>query len=190
MDARVIQQKSFASRFAVPASTVLFICALMYVLHHYLWMIAPPEVHRPVALVAGIGSFLSRLIPPLFIYPWAYFKGATPGERVLASLLPLFAWYILEVVAVAQVYSIGEALYYLLGSLLMLQLFANLSMIALCEFVCRIIVNRRGAKEKVFSPVLLAGIASGPAATWLLLIWGGGVHWFYIYQTGYKALFH
>jgi len=23
-----------------------------------------------------------------------------------------------------------------------------------------------------------------------MMIWGGGVHWFYIYQSGYLALFH
>lgn len=190
MGADVIEQKSFTSRFVLPTGTVLLVSAIMYVLHHYLWMIAPPEIHRPVALIAGIGSFLSRLITPLFIYPWAYSKGASPGERVLASLIPMAAWYIVEFVSVSAVFSIGESLYSLLGSLLMLQLFFNFSMIALSELVCRLVVNRRGARLKAFSPLLLIGILSGPAATWLLLIWGGGVHWFYIYQIGYKALFH
>jgi len=28
------------------------------------------------------------------------------------------------------------------------------------------------------------------AALYVILIWGVGVHWFYIYQEGYKAIFH
>lgn len=35
----------------------------------------------------------------------------------------------------------------------------------------------------------LAGIVAGFASMYLALFWDGGVHWFYLYQEGYKLLF-
>ena len=50
--------------------------------------------------------------------------------------------------------------------------------------------HRKGAQIKVWTPLPLSAILSGLAALYLMMLWGGGVHWFYFYQEGYLALFH
>ena len=65
-----------------------------------------------------------------------------------------------------------------------------LAMSGVAEIICRIRDRRRGTQTKVWAPLPLSAILSGLAALYLMMLWGGGVHWFYFYQEGYLALFH
>jgi hypothetical protein len=57
--------------------------------------------------------------------------------------------------------------------------------------------HRKGAQIKVWTPLPLSAILSGLAALYLMMLWGGGVHWFskklnfgdYIYIYAFSQFF-
>jgi len=129
----------------------------------------------------GFGSFL--------VYPLAYFRGASAGERILASLFTPAVWAAKEIVRVGEYFSFLESLYYALNSLILLTLFINVGIMGLCEILCRALDRRRGLNTRVFTFIPVLGVVLALAALYLMLIWGFGVHWFYIYMQGYRAIF-
>jgi len=58
------------------------------------------------------------------------------------------------------------------------------------EIIFRLLARQRGHRKDIHYIGPIAAIASGPLAVFVLMIWGEGVHWFYIYQEGYKLFFH
>jgi hypothetical protein len=72
----------------------------------------------------------------------------------------------------------------------MLSIFGALGQAGLCELVCRWRLSRRSEEPvKIFSPARVLMVFSGLAATYFFLLWGLGVHFFYIYIQGYRAIF-
>jgi hypothetical protein len=60
----------------------------------------------------------------------------------------------------------------------------------LSELICRWKLNKRSEEPvRVLSPAPVVAIFAGLAALYICLLWGLGVHFFYIYISGYRALF-
>jgi len=60
----------------------------------------------------------------------------------------------------------------------------------LCELMCRWRLGKRSEEPiRVFSPGPIVSIVVGLVALYLCLLGGLGVHFFYIYIEGYKAIF-
>ena len=95
-----------------------------------------------------------------------------------------------EVVRVSEFFTWGESVYYGFSTSGLLPLIFNIGIIGLCELVCRARAQRIGVRVRVFTPAPLLALALLPAGVYVMFIWGMGTRWFYIYQEGYKLLFH
>ncbi len=160
------------------------------ILYDQSWRIDNDAVHQWTAYLAGIVLFLSIGFGPLYVYPRAFFRGASLAERVLASLATPVVWNIKEIIRVSRIFTWGESVYYGLNPLFLQCLCACALQMGLCEIACR---RARKGKNAPGAPVVTAGpllaIALGVGGTFLLFVWGKGVYAFYIFQEGYKALF-
>jgi hypothetical protein len=169
---------------------VLVIMAASAILYNQAWRIDNDTIHQLTAYIAGLVLFASIGYGPLYVYPTAFFRGASLGERVLASLVTPLVWNLKEVVRVSEVFTWGESLYYGLNPIFLLCLSVATVQMGVCEMVCRWLRNRRIQESaRIVTPASLIAVIAGLAGVGLFIGWDMGVHWFYIYQEGYKALF-
>jgi hypothetical protein len=71
----------------------------------------------------------------------------------------------------------------------LLALVMNVGLMGLGETIHRHGRKKRGEALSVLSPLPVVALVSSLLGLFVILFWGLGVHWFYIYQEGYKALF-
>ena len=187
----IIDEKPFSQRFIVPAGLLLLIAIVSALLYFNSDLIENDRIHWIVAYVSGLILFISIGFGTFFVYPFMYFRGASGKERVLGSLVTFIAWTFKELVRVSEYFTLGETLYYSVSSIFLLILFGIFGQMGVCELICRKIANKRSSEPiKVITPLPVVAIIGALFALYILLIWGVGVHWFYIYMEGYKALFH
>lgn len=185
-----MERQSLLRRAVAPAATVLLVWAAGEVLYSQSWRTGNETLHHLVAYVSGLVLFAGIGFGPLYVYPRAFFRGANAWERILASLATPFVWNVKEVIRVSEYFTWGESLYYGLNTIFLLSLSAAAVQMGLCEMVCRRLRNRRVPEHaKVVTPAPLVAVLLGFSAVGVLFVWGKGVHAFYIYQEGYKALF-
>jgi hypothetical protein len=184
-------KQSFSRRFLQPVGTVLLVWAVTSVLYlECAWRLEPGALRSLVAFSSAALLLLSLGFGALYIYPVAFFRGASTGERLVACMVTPLVWNLKEMVRVGEFFSLGETLYYGLNTAFLLTVFGSLGLAGLCELVCRWRLGKGGEQPvRVFSPAPVIWIGAGLAAVYLLLFWGLGVHFFYIYIEGYKAIF-
>ncbi len=182
-------RQSIWMRFVFPAGLMLLIWLILRIVYTYFWQLGVPALQDAVAWVCSLGEQFFVVLAPLLAYPLAYFRGARGWERLAAGFVPFLAWWVFVLSKAAGVFSPGETAYYAFGSPCLVYAFTVLAMSGVAELFCRIRDRRRGARIAVWKLLPLTAILSGIAALFLMLFWGGGVHWFYIYQAGYLALF-
>ena len=183
------ERASFFSRVIVPAGAVCTVMVVSLLFYRHTRHMDPGTIKVLCSHLFAVLLFLSIGFGPFLVYPFAYFKGASTGERICASLFTPAVWSVKEVVRVGEYFTFWESLYYGLNSLILLTLFINVGIMGLCEILCRALDRRSGANRRVFTPVPVTGIILALAALYVMLIWGFGVHWFYIYMQGYRAIF-
>jgi len=161
-----------------------------WLIHSGSWKIQDDGLRHWVAFAAGILLFVSIGHGALLVYPMAFFRGATVGERIVACLITPFLWNIKEIIRVSEFFTWGESLYYGLNSAFLPAVLGGLGQMGLCELLCRWRLRRQGRwPARVVTATPLLAILLGLGALFVFLVWGQGVHWFYIYMEGYKALF-
>ncbi len=112
------------------------------------------------------------------------------AERIIACLITPLVWNLKEMVRVSEFFTLGETLYYGLNTVFLLAVFSALGQMGLCELICCWRLGKRSEEPvKVFSPAPVIAILVGLAALYVCLLWGLGVHFFYIYIEGYRAIF-
>ena len=183
-------RQSIWMRFILPAGLMLLIWLILRIVYTFFWQLGFPALQDTVAWVCSLGERFFVVLAPLLAYPLAYFRGARGWERLAAGFVPFLAWWVFVLYKAAGVFSLGETAYYAFGSPCLVYAFTVLAVSGVAELLCRIRARRKGTRIKVWTPLPLSAILSGIAALFLMMIWGGGVHWFYFYQSGYKALFH
>lgn len=185
-----IEQRSFFKRFIVPAGIILLSAIISWLAYSNSGLIENDKIHWIIAYLSGYILFLTLGFGTFFIYPFMYFRGASTTERVLGSLVTFIAWTFKELVRVSEHFTFGETLYYGLSSIFLLILLGTFGQMGVCELTCRKIAKKRFSKTiKIVTPLPVIAIVTALLALFILLIWGVGVHWFYIYMEGYKALF-
>lgn len=185
-----MEKQSFVRRAVLPAMTVLVVMLASLILYSHAWRIENDAVHQLIAYVSGVVLFVSIGFGPLYAYPRAFFRGASGSERILASLVTPVAWDVKEILRVSEYFSWGESLYYGLNTIFVLCLCVAAAQMGICEMVCRAVHNRRVSEPvSVVTPASLIPVLGGLLGVGAFFLWGGGVHAFYIYQEGYKALF-
>lgn len=188
---QAVPKQSFWRRFLQPVGTLLLVWAAASVVYlECAWRLEPGALRSLVAFCSATLLLLSLGFGALYVYPVAFFRGAGTGERLAACLVTPLVWNLKELVRVGEFFSLGETLYYGLNTAFLLTVFGSLGLAGLSELVCRWRLGKRSAQPvRILSPAPLVWIATGLAAVYLLLLWGLGVHFFYIYIQGYKALF-
>jgi len=185
---RIRYRQPWTRRFLFPSLTILAVWALMEIAHAQAWKLGIPLITLLAAWTCGLGGFLLLFLSPLLMYPLAYSRNASLMERSLTALTPFLAECGFQTFIASQIYTTGEALYYSLGPIFLVVLFANLSVMGVCEILCRLRIKSRHI-IRVWTAGPFIAILCGPVAVWVMLVWDGGVHWFYLYQEGYKFLF-
>jgi len=185
-----MEQQSFTRRAVAPGATVLIVMFASAILYDQSWKIGNDALHQLTAYVSGLILFVSIGFGPLYAHPKAYFRGASALERILACLLTPVAWDVKEMFRVSEYFSWGESLYYGLNTIFILCLCVGVAQMGVCEMVCRWVRNRQVLEPvPVVTPASLIPVLVGLLGVGTFFLWGGGVHSFYIYQEGYKALF-
>ena len=185
----VIVRQSFVKRVIVPAGMVLAVAVVALIIHNHFWRLGMPALTKIVGHVSFGLFLLSVFLGALFAYPVAYFRGASVFWRIAVCLVTPLCFIGSEVVRVTQFFTWGESLYYALTPANQLIILANLGLMGLAEMICRLRLKRRGVKVRVISLVPVGGIVLFGLGVYVIFLWGMGVHYFYIYMEGYKALF-
>ncbi|MEE4262195.1 MAG: hypothetical protein V2I56_05855 [Desulfobacteraceae bacterium] len=183
-------RQSLWVRFVFPAGLMLLIWLIQRTVHANFWKLGFPGLQEAVAWICGFGERIFVVLAPLFAYSLGYFRGARGWERLAAGFVPFLAGWLLEIYKASGVFSPGETAYYALSPAYLVVGFQVLAMSGIAEIICRVRDRKRGAQIKVWTPLPLSAILSGLGALYLMMLWDGGVHWFYLYQAGYLALFH
>lgn len=185
-----MERQSLIRRAVMPAATVLIVMLASLILYNHSWRIDNDAIHQLTAYVSGLVLFVSIGFGPLYAYPKAFFRGASAMERILASLATPVVWDLKEILRVSEYFTWGESLYYGLNTIFLLCLCVVAAQMGMCEMVCRSIRNRQASEPvPVVTPATLIPVILGLLGVGVFFLWGGGVHSFYIYQEGYKALF-
>jgi len=186
----VMQRGTFARRFVFPTALGLAIMLGTLWIYNVSWRIENDTIHQWLAFVTGLGHMAMLLGGSLLIYPIAFFRGATLAERIIACLVVPVVWSATEIIRVTEFFPFGESLYYGVNSQFVVYLACTALQMGLCEIICRWwIRGRAGAPAKVVPRGAVISILVGLVGVYVVMIWEGGVHWFYLYQQGYKALF-
>ena len=187
-----MQKTGFLKRFVIPVAIVLAtMIATSIIYFHLAWRMDTGNALRPfVTFMSAAVLFASIGFGTFVIYPTAFFRGANAGERIIACLVTPLVWNVKELVRVSEFFTVGETLYYGLNTAFLLSVFGALGQMGLCELICRWRLGKKGEEPvKVVSAAPVVAIAVGLVALYLCLIWGLGVHFFYIYIEGYRAIF-
>ncbi len=184
------QAESYFRRVIYPALVLLFILVVASLVFDHSWRIGIDWLHHLLATISGILLILSVVLGPLYVYPTARVRGATPKEAVLASFITPVAWYIKELYRMTGYLPFWEAMYAgLFQSYLMLFL-GELGFMGMAEMGYRIYMNKKhGQKVKVLTTKPMIAIIAALAGVFVLFLWKGGVPWYMLYIEGYRALF-
>ncbi len=160
------------------------------VLYNNAWRLESHILHQALATAAWIVLVLTVGFGALVLYPVASRGGAGVLERIAACLATPLAWNAKEIVRVSEFFPAAEALYYGLNPFFVSIFFGTFAQMGLCEILIRWRLKKQGRAEIRFAaPLPVLAILLGIAALAVTLFWEQGVHAFYFYIEGYKALF-
>lgn len=184
-----MEKQDYKKRFLYPVAVIFLIMSASWIIYNAVWRLDSRVVHQFLAAISGTLLFLSVTLGPLFIYPTAYFRGASLRERVSASLVNPFLWATKEVVRLFVSYSFAESLYYYLNPLAIALFFGVVAQMGLAELVCRWRQARNGEEVRVFSTGALGATGVGLVVVIFLFVWGQGENAYVIFLSGYREIF-
>lgn len=188
-ESEFIYRQPFNRRFLYPAMLVVGIWLVMNLTYANVWKFDLGGANTVISWVCGLGDIIFRVLTPVIIYLITCSRGASLTERVIAGMAPSFGWAVYQLYLAIGVFSVGETVYYGLSSAFLFAFFVLISVTGLCELVFRLTAKQHHrTKKRLLGPVM--AILMGPLSVFVLMVWGGGVHFFYVYQEGYKLLFH
>jgi hypothetical protein len=187
-----MEKKSFFKRSVIPATIVLHVMIFSGIVYLRLaWRMEAGGSFR--AIITWTSSFLLFIsigFGALYIYPRSFFGGAGTAERVAACFVTPLVWNLKEMIRVSEFFSFGETLYYGLNTSALLAFFGTLGLMGLSEILCRRKLAKTSSEPvKILTPAPIAAIVTGLTVFFICWVWGMGVHFFYIYIQGYRALF-
>ena len=161
--------------------------------------VAEPATYGPAfAAVMNLATALrlaTMFVAPVVAWPWARSHGATVAGALVVGMAGPAAYAVSAVWRGLSYYPPVEALYYGTNPLVVGAVAGSLGCCAGAEWGFRRWRRRRaqGRGGAAVAPAahwwLLALFAAGQAAVYGLLFWDGGIHWFYVWIAGYRALF-
>lgn len=184
-----MKKRTFVKRFLFPLLTVSLVMSASWIAYNLAWRLGPGGIHRPLAAAAGALLFGSVAFGALFVYPAAFFRGASPGERAAACLVNPFLWATKECVRLSVSFSFFECVYYYLNPLNIWLLCGVFAEMALAEILCRASLRRRGEAVRVLHPAALGVLGVSLFLAVSLYAWGEGENAYVIFLEGYRRLF-
>lgn len=178
---------SFTNRFLSPLVLALIVMISSRIAYLHSHRIDDQAIYHAVAVISGIVQFASIVLVAMLVYPVAYFRGAAPVERVVASSTNLAVWVCIEVYNVSEAFGCLESLYY--GLSIGFILFSwKCALMAVLELCCRCVAKRRGKQLRVMTPFPFI-----PVLVFFFVVWvlskEGGAYYFNRLLDGYLALF-
>jgi hypothetical protein len=184
-----MERKGFLKRFVGPVLSVFIVMGLSWAAY----MLAPRlpsfTLFQIVAVVSGITLFAGLWLGALYVYYVSYVRGAGLAERIVAALVNPAIWMTKEVVVVGSIYAAGEALYYYLNPIHLLLLGAAVAEMGIGDILARKKLKAAGSVRRVFTVPAAVAVVLGISWIAVMFLWDLGVHHFYIFQEGFKALF-
>jgi hypothetical protein len=182
-----MQRSSLTKRFLGPLLLALIVMVssrMVYLCSH---RIDDQGIYHAVAVASGMVQFVSVVLLALFVYPIAYFRGANPLERVVASSTNLAVWVCVDAYHVSAAFGCLESLYY--GVNIGFILFSwQCALMGVLELCCRHAQKSRGGRLRVMTPLPFV-----PVLVFLLVVWvlskEGGAYYFNRLLDGYLLLF-
>jgi hypothetical protein len=144
-------QNSFFIRTGIPVGSVLLILYLTTVLINDGLGLGLLETWGGPYTAAIALRLIAMLYATYLIYPLAFFYGAGPRERILASFTPHFVWIANEFIHKVAVFSVGETLFSIFNPGFLFFTVRTFFQIALCETVCRWIIQKRHGSSHLLS---------------------------------------
>jgi hypothetical protein len=184
-----MERQDFRKRFLRPVAIVFVVMTASWIIYNTAWRLDDRSLHQSLAAISGTLLFLSVTFGTLFIYPTAFFRGASPRERILACLINPFLWATKENIRLYISYSFAECLYYYLNPLSIWLFLGIVTQMGLAEMVCRWRQLKTGEEVKVLAPGPLAAFVIGLFLTVSLFAWGQGENVYVIFLAGYRKLF-
>ncbi len=184
-----MEKKSFLERFIYPQVPIILIMAVSFLVYHFSPGIKNYAVFQVLSTISGILILLTLWFGTIYIYMVSYFRGASLLERILACFIPAFLWATKESIVVAGVYSVPEGIYFYLCIVNQWLVSTIIAEIGLSHILCRRKLKKQ--KEEIKGTAIPAFLAMvfGIGNSLFILLWNVGVHHFYIFMEGYKALF-
>ncbi|MFH1138175.1 MAG: hypothetical protein V1816_19050 [Pseudomonadota bacterium] len=170
---------------AAPVLAVLSSMVAGKIVYNLPWSELAPAVHQPVVFAAALVLNFSLVFGPFLIYPVARRRGASIPVAAGAGLVAPVVWDAWEIIRATEFFSPAVALYYGFNPMFLGALCFAAFQMGLWEAVFRF--RNQEPRARLLGPALIAG--GGLAAVHLLLFWGMGAHFFYLYGKGYQALF-
>jgi hypothetical protein len=182
-----MQSPSVMNRFLSPLFLALIVMISSRIAYLHSCRIDDQAIYHAVAVISGMIQFASIVLAAVLVYPLAYFRGATPVERVVASSTNLAVWICIEIYNVSEAFGCLESLYYGLniGFILFAWKFALMAVLELC---CRHVAKRRGAELGVMTPLPFFAFLVFFFVIWVLSK-EGGAYYFNRLLDGYLAIF-
>jgi hypothetical protein len=188
MSAKPIHKQSIIRRLVVPISTVLLIILLTSIIYEHSWKLKGQPLLFKVTSYTTLLLFISIFFSTFFIYPMTFFRGAGTGERIIASLIPLFVWMVKEMIRIYTVFTIGESLYFGLNPMFLFLILFTFLQMGLSDLFCRWRLKRRAAAPvTIFSAHTL--ILLGGSILSLILFVAFLLKIGILYFDAYKTLF-
>lgn len=181
-------------RWLLPVGLLLLLWLLMAVALSGLmqdpYRLAGSPLYRPLLNTLSAARFLLLLFSTFFVYPFVWAAGASLRQRVLAAYVLPLAYVLWAIFQATAYFPLGQAVYYGFNPLAFGAFWLQLALIGVAEIAGRAWSRfRHGTRGPLVRWTHIAGIIVGLFALYLTLFWDGGVHWFYVYQEGYKLLF-
>ncbi len=183
-----LQRPGFAKRFLAPTLAALALMLASRAVYFNSGLLDSRAAYHTVALLSGLVHFMSVILVPVFIYPFAFFRGAGAAERIIASSINPALWVFIDAYHVSEAFNFLESLYYGLniGSVIFIFMFSQMSV---CEMACRWRQKRSGAGVRVLTPAVFAPFVF-LAILGIILSRQGGAFYFNLMLEGYAALFN
>ncbi len=135
--------KSFAKRTGIPVGIVLLVLVLTTFLINDGWRYGLLEAWDRPYTVASVSRIIVLLYATYLIYPIAFWGGAGPRERIIASFTPHFIWMLNEFFELVSVCSVGETLFSIFNPGFLFAIVRTFFQIGLCDIVWRWIARKR-----------------------------------------------
>lgn len=148
------------------------------------------SAYRVVLNFEAVLRFFGVFVAVLCV--WAVLRSHRAPRWVLALAIlagPL-AYAVTEFFRAQAFFPPDQAAYYAVNPIFVGAVGSQVACAAVAEVLWRWSGRRRGINRgRVVSWPLVATAVVGWAILYVAVLWDGGIHWFYVYQQGYKALF-